>query len=187
MPLGMRNGPGGKQELSFRRPFQDSKEIFQGLLEVPVGTGILTMPLYREMPKAEITCLDCSPEMLERAKSRGEGLVHVRLQQGDVGALPFENGSFDIVLSPNGFHAFFWTRRPPGGRFFAFCDLVGSSVAASMYGVKTAARTGLSTDCMCQRAILLRPLKRLKVCSGVWRKRSACRSPYRSEHCFLCL
>ena len=107
MPLGMRNGPGGKQELSFRRPFQDSKEIFQGLLEVPVGTDILTMPLYREMPKAEITCLDCSPEMLERAKSRGEGLVHVRLQQGDVGALPFEDGSFDIVLSPNGFHAFF--------------------------------------------------------------------------------
>lgn len=100
-----------------------------------MGTGILTMPLYREMPKAEITCLDCSPEMLEWAKSRGEGLVHVRLQQGDVGALPFEDGSFDIVLSPNGFHAF-RTRRPPGGRFFAFCDLVGSSVAASMYGVK---------------------------------------------------
>ena len=71
-----------------------------------MGTGILTMPLYREMPKAEITCLDCSPEMLERAKSRGEGLVHVRLQQGDVGAWPFEDGSFDIVLSPNGFHAF---------------------------------------------------------------------------------
>ena len=45
-------------------------EGFSGrLLEVPVGTGILTMPLYREMPEAEITCLDYSPEMLERAKS----------------------------------------------------------------------------------------------------------------------
>ena len=34
-------------------------EGFSGrLLEVPVGTGILTMPLYREMPEAEITCLD---------------------------------------------------------------------------------------------------------------------------------
>ena len=67
---------------------------------------ILTMPLYREMPEAEITCLDYSPEMLERAKSRGEGLAHVRFQQGDVGALPFGDGSFDIVLSLNGFHAF---------------------------------------------------------------------------------
>ena len=48
-------------------------EGFSGrLLEVPVGTGILTMPLYREMPEAEITCLDYSPEMLERAKCRGE-------------------------------------------------------------------------------------------------------------------
>src|SRR5699024_5894273 len=64
------------------------------------------MPLYREMPEAEITCLDYSPEMLERAKSRGEGLAHVRFQQGDVGALPFGNSSFDIVLSLNGFHAF---------------------------------------------------------------------------------
>lgn len=82
-------------------------EGFSGrLLEVPVGTGILTMPLYREMPEAEITCLDYSPEMLERAKSRGEGLAHVRFQQGDVGALPFGNSSFDIVLSLNGFHAF---------------------------------------------------------------------------------
>ena len=58
-------------------------EGFSGrLLEVPVGTGILTMPLYREMPEAEITCLDYSPEMLERAKSRGEGLAHVCFQQG---------------------------------------------------------------------------------------------------------
>ena len=57
-------------------------EGFSGrLLEVPVGTGILTMPLYREMPEAEITCLDYSPEMLERAKSRGEGLSYVCFQQ----------------------------------------------------------------------------------------------------------
>ena len=56
-------------------------EGFSGrLLEVPVGTGILTMPLYREMPEAEITCLDYSPEMLERAKCRGDGLSHVRFE-----------------------------------------------------------------------------------------------------------
>ena len=89
-----------------RRPFRNTGGFSGRLLEVPVGTGILTMPLYREMPEAEITCLDYSPEMLERAKSRGEGLAHVRFQQGDVGALPFGNSSFDIVLSLNGFHAF---------------------------------------------------------------------------------
>ena len=50
--------------------------------------------------------VDSLCEVLERAKSRGEGLAHVRFQQGDVGALPFGDGSFDIVLSLNGFHAF---------------------------------------------------------------------------------
>ena len=34
-------------------------EDFSGkLLEVPVGTGVLTMPVYRELPDADITCLD---------------------------------------------------------------------------------------------------------------------------------
>ena len=47
------------------------------LLEVPVGIGILTMPLYQEMLEAEITCLDYSPEMLEWAKFRGESRILV--------------------------------------------------------------------------------------------------------------
>ena len=33
-------------------------------------------------------------------------LKNVTFQQGDVGALPYETGTFDIVLSLNGFHAF---------------------------------------------------------------------------------
>lgn len=84
-------------------------ENFTGkLLEVPVGTGVLTMPIYRDLPGAEITCLDYSPDMMSAARARAE---HARIQnvhfvQGDVGALPFEDESFDIVLSLNGFHAF---------------------------------------------------------------------------------
>ena len=84
-------------------------EDFSGrLLEVPVGTGILTMPLYQTLPKAEITCLDYSPDMMAQAKEKADrlGLQNVSFRQGDVGALPFEDGSFDAVLSLNGFHAF---------------------------------------------------------------------------------
>ena len=80
-------------------------EDFSGkLLEVPVGTGVLTMPVYRTLPKAKITCLDYSPDMMERARRRAP--ENVSFVQGDVGQLPFDDESFDIVLSLNGFHAF---------------------------------------------------------------------------------
>lgn len=84
-------------------------EGFAGrLLEVPVGTGVLTMPVYRELPKADVTCLDYSEAMMAsaQAKALSAGLSNVRFMQGDVGALPFEDEAFDIVLSLNGFHAF---------------------------------------------------------------------------------
>ena len=84
-------------------------ENFSGkLLEVPVGTGILTMPLYQTLPQADITCLDYSPDMMGQAQQKAERLhlENVTFRQGDVGALPFADGAFDIVLSLNGFHAF---------------------------------------------------------------------------------
>ncbi len=78
------------------------------LLEVPVGTGVLTMPVYQTLPQADITCLDYSPDMMATAQRRAKAaeLGNVRFQQGDVGVLPFGDGSFDVVLSLNGFHAF---------------------------------------------------------------------------------
>ena len=78
------------------------------LLEVPVGTGVLTMPVYRELPDADITCLDYSEAMMSAAQAKAQyaNISKIRFMQGDVGALPFEDETFDIVLSLNGFHAF---------------------------------------------------------------------------------
>ena len=78
------------------------------LLEVPVGTGVLTVPVYETLKNAEITCLDYSADMMENAKNRANalGVTNVSFVQGDVGSLPFADESFDIVLSLNGFHAF---------------------------------------------------------------------------------
>ena len=84
-------------------------EHFSGkMLEVPVGTGALTMPVYKELPDADITCLDYSESMMAaaRAKAQYAGITNIHFMQGDVGALPFEDETFDIVLSLNGFHAF---------------------------------------------------------------------------------
>ncbi len=78
------------------------------LLEVPVGTGVLSMPVFRTFPNADITCLDYSEIMMESAQERAEemGIKNIRFKQGDVGNLPFEDSTFDIVVSLNGFHAF---------------------------------------------------------------------------------
>ena len=84
-------------------------EYFHGrLLEVSVGTGILTMPVYQTLPEADITCLDYSPDMMGQAQEKADRLhlKNVTFQQGDVGALPYADGTFDVVLSLNGFHAF---------------------------------------------------------------------------------
>ncbi len=40
------------------------------------------------------------------AAGKAADLNNVRFRQGDVRALPFENDSFDLALSLNGFHAF---------------------------------------------------------------------------------
>ena len=84
-------------------------EDFGGkMLEVPVGTGVLTMPVYKTLPNADITCLDYSADMMAVAQCRAGkmGLDNIQFRQGDVSALPFEDKHFDLVLSLNGFHAF---------------------------------------------------------------------------------
>ena len=62
-----------------------------------------TMPLYKSLPAASITCLDYSEDMMRNAERRAKaiGVPGVSFIQGDVGALPFEDESFDIVLSLN--------------------------------------------------------------------------------------
>ena len=84
------------------------KDFNGRLLEVPVGTGILTMPMYKKLPNADITCLDYSEGMMDRAKerARNDNIKNIRFVRGDVGRLPFDDESFDIVFSLNGFHVF---------------------------------------------------------------------------------
>ena len=103
------NMDGEKNAAYLEKALSGIPEDFSGkLLEVPVGTGVLTMPVWQSLPQAEITCLDYSPDMMTSAQEKAKrlGIANVAFTQGDVGALPFEDESFDIVLSLNGFHAF---------------------------------------------------------------------------------
>ena len=103
------NMDGEKNAAYLEKALSGIPEDFSGkLLEVPVGTGVLTMPVWQSLPQAEITCLDYSPDMMAAAQEKAKrlGVDNVAFTQGDVGALPFADESFDIVLSLNGFHAF---------------------------------------------------------------------------------
>ena len=103
------NMDGEKNAAYLEKALSGIPEDFSGKLrEVPVGTGVLTMPVYQTLPRAAITCLDYSPDMMAAAQEKAKrlGIANVTFTQGDVGALPFADESFDIVLSLNGFHAF---------------------------------------------------------------------------------
>lgn len=84
------------------------KDFSGDLLEVPVGTGVLSIPFFKTLPDAKITCLDYSEQMMKKAEQRAQeqGIKNISFMQGDVGSLPFEDESFDAVISLNGFHAF---------------------------------------------------------------------------------
>ena len=78
------------------------------LLDVPVGTGLLTASQYAKYPNATIIAVDYSMGMLEVAKKRFEeqGLNNVVLVRADVANLPLTDGAVDIVVSMAGLHAF---------------------------------------------------------------------------------
>ena len=66
-------------------------------LEVAVGTGL---NLSHYPSEIELTGIDLSPEMLEIARARGrESNPGAALDVGDAHALPFEDATFDTVVS----------------------------------------------------------------------------------------
>ena len=103
-----------------------------------VGTGCLSLPVYAELPNADITCLDYSPAMLAAARARADalGIHNVAFVEGDVGQLTFEDDFFDAAVSINGFHAFpdkdvAWSEvhrvLRPGGRLTGSVFVLGGN------------------------------------------------------------
>jgi ubiquinone/menaquinone biosynthesis C-methylase UbiE len=83
------------------------------LLDVPVGTGVLTSSAYTRYPNATIIGVDSSMGMLQEAKNRfdKEGLKNIRLIRSDATHLPIRDDVVDIVLFMNGLHVFTDKRR----------------------------------------------------------------------------
>lgn len=72
--------------------------FYDGMITCSTLSGKAVCRLVWAMNKAE------NDDYLEKADRLH--LKNVTFRQGDVGALPYEDDTFDIVLSLNGFHAF---------------------------------------------------------------------------------
>lgn len=75
-------------------------------LDVACGPGTLVCGLARHVRHA--TGIDLTPAMLEQARKTqaGQGIANVSWDQGDVSALPYGDGQFDIVTCRFAFHHF---------------------------------------------------------------------------------
>jgi ubiquinone/menaquinone biosynthesis C-methylase UbiE len=77
----------------------------QRILDLGCGTGTLAIQVKQRAPGADVVGLDADPEMLGRAREKAERAgVEVTLTEGMSNELPFEDGSFDRVLSTLFFH-----------------------------------------------------------------------------------
>jgi ubiquinone/menaquinone biosynthesis C-methylase UbiE len=72
------------------------------VLDVACGTGNTALAVRAR--GAEVTGLDLTPELLAVAHGReaAEGLSGINWQEGDAENMPFEDGSFDVVVSSCG-------------------------------------------------------------------------------------
>ncbi|GAB4561896.1 MAG: methyltransferase domain-containing protein [Rhizobacter sp.] len=74
----------------------------QRVLDVAAGNGNVTLAAARRW--AEVTSTDYVPALLElgRGRAAAEGLTNIDFQEADVEALPFDDASFDAVVSTFG-------------------------------------------------------------------------------------
>ena len=73
----------------------------QRVLDAGCGTGVVAVTAARR--GAQVTGLDLTPALLERARENAEiAGLSIDWHEGDIEALPFGDGAFDVVLSQFG-------------------------------------------------------------------------------------
>ena len=68
------------------------------VLEVGCGTGVLTRRLAGQPGVGSVVGVDTAESLLEKARELAAGSDDVRFEVADARSLPFEDGSFDVVV-----------------------------------------------------------------------------------------
>jgi SAM-dependent methyltransferase len=82
------------------------------ILETAAGTGVVTSALAAALPEAEIVATDLNQAMLDVAKQRVTSR-NVAFRQADALDLPFDDGTFDLVICQ--FGVMFYPDKIKGG------------------------------------------------------------------------
>jgi SAM-dependent methyltransferase len=99
----------GTDTSAFYRDIARLSELPAGasVLDIPCGGGVAFRGLRPER-ELRYVAADLSPVMLRRAGAEAErrGIRWIELAEADVEALPFEDRSFDVVVTYTGLHCF---------------------------------------------------------------------------------
>lgn len=75
------------------------------ILDMACSAGASSVPYALAHPQAEVHAIDVGPAMLRYAHARAESMgAAVHFRQADAAATPFEDESFDLVVSHNALH-----------------------------------------------------------------------------------
>ncbi len=75
------------------------ESVPQRVLDVGAGTGRLTARIKKRLPRSEVIALDLAMGMLRQAKANAGWWRPFRRVAGDAQALPFADGSMDLLIS----------------------------------------------------------------------------------------
>jgi SAM-dependent methyltransferase len=105
------------------------------VLDVGCGSGSMSRLIARSFPDVQVVGIDIRDQYLDyaRARARAEGIHNLTFERADVFALPFAEGSFDLVWSK---YLLQWLREPKAalsefkrvaksGGHVVSCDYVG--------------------------------------------------------------
>ncbi len=95
------------RDATIKRRVLDRAAVANGerVLDIGCGTGTLALAVARVAPGATVTGLDADASILARARRKAAAAgAEIAFDEGMSTTLPYEDGSFDLVLSTLFFH-----------------------------------------------------------------------------------